>query len=60
MPSVAVTTMLIGLFAPTVRGIAPLELPDATDTLLTLMVALMSAAVGVTVIDEPAFETAAV
>ena len=60
VPSCAVTTTLITLPLPTTRGIAPDGLPLATVTVFTLMVAVASATVGVTVTDVVALLTASV
>ena len=59
VPSCAVTTTFTG-FGPTTSGIEADELPLATVTVFTLIVALASDAVGVTVIEAVALDTASV
>ena len=55
----AVTTVLMTL-GPTARLIEPLKLPELTTTPLTLTEAVVSAKVGLTVIEVVALETLAV
>ena len=56
VPSCAVTTVVITL-EPTLRGILPEATPLATVVPFTVMVALASAAVGVTVMSVMPFAT---
>ncbi len=51
---------MVMVLLPTLRAIAPDALPLATVVPFTVIDAVASAAVGVTVIDEVAFETDAV
>ncbi len=55
-PSGAVTTVVM-VFGPTASAMAPLALPEGTLTPLTLTVAVLSATVGVSVIEVTAFAT---
>ena len=59
LPSVAFTAMVMVL-APTLKAMAPEGLPDATVVPLTLIVAPVPGAVGVTVMDVFELGTAAV
>ena len=56
VPSCAVTTVVITL-APTASEINPLAAPDATIVPFTLIVAVVSVTVGLTVMDVVVFGT---
>lgn len=58
VPSPAVTIVLI-VFAPTLRAIAPEGVPEVTETPLTVTVAVPSFTMGVIDTDETAFATEA-
>lgn len=57
MPSCAVTTVVIVVVAPSAKAIEPDSAPEATAVPSTVIVALASAAVGITVTDEIALPT---
>jgi hypothetical protein len=59
VPSCAVTTV-VRVFAPKLRAIAPDAWPEATGVPFTVMVALASAAVGLTVMLVAQLATVAV